>query len=190
MNRCDPHDWESNVSAARALLAPRCMSSWSFYWFVTMQNVSRAIWFLHYFAVIGFWYWCVCVRAYVCKGDYKRMFISSGRWTKADVTLCGNIFVPEKYLWKEICLLALHLELFFPPNMSACKQILHSWFKKKELIVVFSTEGSLIKAHIKSIVSPNCHPQMPVLENQLTSNYKTFGIVSNKKKNANPRLAT
>ncbi len=141
VNRCDPHNWESNVSAARALLAPRCMSSWSFYWFVTMRNVSRAIWFLHYFAVIGFWYWCVCVRAYVCKGDYKRMFISSSRWTKADVTLCGNIFVPEKYLWKEICLLALHLELFFPPNMSACKQSSHSWFKKKSLLLCSALKG-------------------------------------------------
>lgn len=64
--------------------------------------------------------------------------------------------------------------------MSACKQNLHPDIKK-ELIVVFSTEGSLIKAHIKSIVSPNCHLQMLVLENQLTRDYKPFGIVSKKK---------
>ncbi len=78
--------------------------------------------------------------------------------------------------------------VFSPKHVSLQTNL--TFMKKKELIVVFSTEGSLIKAHIKSIVSPNCHPQMPVLENQLTSNYKTFGIVSNKKKNANPRLAT
>lgn len=154
------------------------MSSWSFYWFVTMRNVLRAIWFLHYFAIIGFWYWCVCacVSERLLENVHQQRQVNEG-W-------CNT-------LWEYFCTWKRSVKGNMPVSIASggvfspqtCQPANKTCIpdKKKELIVVFSTEGSLIKAHIKSIVSPNCHLQMPVLENQLTRNYKPFGIVSKKK---------